>query len=143
MADYVIDTSAILAVLKQEDGFEAAHALLRQAERPDTGVKVNVPFVALMEVEYQLLRELRQREVERWLNIVLAWPTEVVESNEAWRRVAAAIKSAGKVSFADALVAALALMRDATLVHKDPEFDGVNDLRHLRLPYDRDVRTSP
>jgi predicted nucleic acid-binding protein len=50
----------------------------------------------------------------------------------------ARIKAWGRISLADAWVAALALLNDAELVHKDPEFDSVLGLRALKLPYDRD-----
>jgi hypothetical protein len=36
-------------------------------------------------------------------------------------------------------MAALAVLEDAELVHKDPEFDAVPGLRAVRLPYDRDL----
>jgi predicted nucleic acid-binding protein len=68
-----------------------------------------------------------------------AWPVESVESYLSWRRAAARVKAQGKVSFAAAWVAALALLRDAELVHKDPEFDAVTGLKTLRLPYDREA----
>ena len=39
------------------------------------------------------------------------------------------------LSLADAWNAALALMLGAELIHKDPEYDEVPDLKHRRLPY--------
>ena len=46
---------------------------------------------------------------------------------------AARIKGGGQLSLADAWMAALALLRDAQLVHQDPEFDNVADLRSVKL----------
>jgi predicted nucleic acid-binding protein len=63
------------------------------------------------------------------------WLAETVESTQAWREVAAVVKSRGKISVADAWVAGLALLMDAELVHKDPEFEAVSDLRVVQLPY--------
>ena len=137
MADYVLDTSAILAVLHGEDGYESVEEILRRAA-VDEAVTVRIPFLALMEVEYQLLRELSMNDAQHWLNLVVSWPVHVVESFLEWRHIAAAVKSQGKLSLADAWMAALALLNDATLVHKDPEFDLVEGLQVLRLPYDRD-----
>jgi predicted nucleic acid-binding protein len=48
--------------------------------------------------------------------------------------VAAEVKSRGGLSVADAWIASLALLHDAELVHKDPEFDAVEGLRAHRLP---------
>ena len=91
-----------------------------------------------MEVEYKLLREIPD-ETEEKIAMLLSWPTVVVESDSSWRTVAARVKSKGKISFADAWVAALALLNDAELVHKDPEFDAVEGLKSEYLPYDRRV----
>jgi predicted nucleic acid-binding protein len=90
-----------------------------------------------MEVEYKLLREL-PAETSEQMATLLNWPIQIVESTAIWRGAAARIKAPGKISFADAWVAALALLSDAELVHKDPEFDAVPSLKALRLPYDRD-----
>jgi predicted nucleic acid-binding protein len=140
MAVYVLDASAILAAFKGEPGHEAVRAVLEAAEL-ETDTAVFVPFVALMEVEYQFLRSMPLRDVEHWINVALNWPIEVVESTSEWRSAAAAVKAVDRVSLADAWVASLALLREAELLHKDPEFDSVAGLKHLRLPYDRQTRS--
>ena len=48
---------------------------------------------------------------------------------------AAEIKARFRLSLADAWIAASALLLDAVLVHKDPEFERVDDLRQELLPY--------
>jgi predicted nucleic acid-binding protein len=58
-----------------------------------------------------------------------------MESSPEWGREAARIKSRVSLSIADAWNAALAVMLGAELVHKDPEFDHVPELKHRRLPY--------
>jgi len=138
MADYVLDTSAILAAFRGEPGNEEVNRVLRVAEAGET--RVYVPFIALMEVEYQFLREMSEEDTEYWLGVALNWPIRVMESTPEWRHRAALVKAPGKVSLADAWVAALALELDAELVHKDPEFDAVDGLKAVKLPYDRDNR---
>jgi predicted nucleic acid-binding protein len=135
MAVYVLDTSAVLAAFKGEPGHEQVREVLEVAEA-QKATEIFVPFLALMEVEYQFLRAMPPKDVDHWINVTLSWPIEVVESTPGWRGAAAAIKALGKVSLADAWVAALALLKDAELIHKDPEFDAVVGLKHLRLPYD-------
>jgi ribonuclease VapC len=130
LAGYILDTSAIMAVILEEDGADEATQVIQQAER------VTVPFIALMEVEYRLAR-IKPEVVQVTLEMIDSWPVEVAESYYNWRRTAAEIKSRGRISLADAWVAALAVLRDAELVHKDPEFDAVDGLKALRLPYDR------
>jgi len=139
LALYVLDTSAILAALRGEFEYEKVEELLRVAD--ETGEhEVLLPFIALMEVEYRLLRDMKPDDVAGWMNIVLNWPVELRESDFEWGREAARVKSVGGLSLADSWIAALALQMNATLVHKDPEFETVDDLKDLRLRYDRDNR---
>jgi predicted nucleic acid-binding protein len=97
--------------------------------------RVYVAFIALMEFEYQARRRYGPDGTERALRAIQAWPVEVPESDPEWRRAAARLKTRAGLSVAHAWIAALALRLDAELVHKDPEFDRVEGLRHLRLPY--------
>ena len=127
MAGRVLDTSAIVAYLYDEEGADVAEEVI--FARTDA---LLVPFIAMMEVEYKLIRD--GEDVEERISWILEWPIRVVESDEEWRRAAARVKAPGRLSVADAWVASLALLNDAVLVHKDPEFDVVADLKHLRLP---------
>jgi predicted nucleic acid-binding protein len=137
MPVYVLDTSAIMCVLYQEDGAEQVVEILDAAQTSSRGdaAEVLVPFIALMEMEYWLRRRLAPREVEHILLLVANWPVQVVESNPQWRRLAAQVKAYASLSVADAWIAALAILRQGELVHKDPEFDQVTELESLRLPY--------
>ncbi len=95
---------------------------------------VLLPFMTIMEVDYVLRRTLSEDEVEQAIAALRQWPVTIVESSAAWGRVAAEVKSRGGLSVADAWNASLALLHDAELVHKDPEFDAVKGLRAHRLP---------
>jgi predicted nucleic acid-binding protein len=128
VAGYVLDTTAVMAVILEEPGAEQVRNVVYGSER------VTLPFLVLTEVEYKLLR-IRHEVVDEGLATLDSWPVHVAESYFTWRRKAAQVKAAGRISFADAWVAALALLQDAELVHKDPEFDAIGDLKHLRLPY--------
>jgi predicted nucleic acid-binding protein len=139
MTRYVLDTSAIIAALKQEPDFEKVRDLLRAAER-GAETELVVPYMALMEMQYRFMRDMSEDDVQFWVDVVRAWPIGVVESTADWGKSAARIKATAHVSLGDAWIAALALDMDATLVHKDPEFESVSSLSDLRLQYDRDAR---
>jgi predicted nucleic acid-binding protein len=96
---------------------------------------VHLPFMALMELEYLSLRRCSQGETQRLLSLVEAWPVEIEHPEVEWRHEAARVKATSPVSVADAWICGLARMLDADLVHKDPEYDAVQNLRTLRLPY--------
>jgi predicted nucleic acid-binding protein len=133
MSGYVLDTSALLTVLNNEPGVEAVLDVLEAAGSGE--VRVYLPFMALMELEYLSLRQ-RSREATRGiLTLVEAWPVEIEESTQEWRHEAARVKAIASISLADAWICGLACLMDAELVHKDPEYDGVPGLRALQLPY--------
>jgi len=133
MADYVLDTSALLTLFKDEDGADEVEAILEACEAGPS--KAYLPFMSVMELEYLVLRSSGRATVEQVLRILQAWPVERVESNPEWGRKAAVVKAQGGLSMADAWISSLALMLDAELVHKDPELDALQELKHRRLPY--------
>lgn len=142
MSGYVLDTSALLALFHQEKGAEEVVRILGSDRdgmvhevAGTQGASVYLPFVALMELEYLVLRANGAYEADTATRLILSWPVILVESYPDWRRAAARVKSAAGLSLADAWNASLALLMDAELVHKDPEFDRVEGLRSLRLPY--------
>lgn len=142
MSIVVFDTSAILAMLRPEEGGEVVRGLLTSALSTVNGERavIRVPFMALMETQYLLMRERSSRDVDYFLRLIEQWPAEVIESTPQWRDEAARVKASRGLSLADAWIAALALIEDAELVHKDPEYDRVPGLKALRLPYRRTGR---
>ncbi len=98
------------------------------------GKNILLPFITVMEVQYKLLRLLQKSAVEVAVAALREWPAAIVESSPLWGQRAAEVKSRGGLSVADAWIASLALLHDAQLVHKDPEFDAVEGLRALKLP---------
>ena len=138
MTDFVLDTSAVLAVLADEPGAERVTALLRSTEA-EAGERserqILLPFMALMELEYLTRRRVGPADARRTLQLVQSWPVTVVESSIPWRHEAARVKASTPLSVADAWICSLALLHDAVLVHKDPEYDAVEGLLAERLPF--------
>ena len=124
---YVLDTSALVSFLKDEAEADQVEALLRQQD------DLLVPFMTLMEIRYVLRREYWITRVDQTIETLRGSGVVIIESNPGWGVVAADVKSRGGLSLADAWIASLALMHDAELVHKDPEFDRVEGLRSYRL----------
>jgi len=133
MPAFVLDTSAVLTILNREEGLDAVLTLLDRAK--DDQDVLYLPYMALMELEYLLLRRVSPEETLAILALVRAWPVHVQESTEEWRHQAAMIKSQTPLSVADAWIASLALLHHAELVHKDPEYEHVPDLPMAKLPY--------
>ena len=125
---YVLDTSALVSYFKDEPGAGKVELVLRQ---PSTFL---LPFMAVMELRYVLARIFAPPRIDQLIRTLRASGAPIVESDPAWGAAAARLKARGGLSLADAWIASLAVMHDAELLHKDPEFDQVEGLRSYRLP---------
>ncbi len=77
-----------------------------------------------MEVAYITQRERGRVEAEHRYALIKSLPIELLwDVSEAMLLTAARFRSTYRLSFADSLIAAVALEQQAVLVHKDPEFD--------------------
>lgn len=91
-----------------------------------------------MELYYIALQETNEDEAVQLVGIVKSWPVTWIYPDEKALMLAGRIKAFHRLSFADALIAAVAKLRGATLVHKDPELDALaHELALLSLPYKR------
>jgi len=131
---YVLDTSALLTLIEDEAGADQVQTLPEQAKRGE--VSLFVSFISFMEVYYISLQERGQEEAQERVQLMAALPVLRVESTETLAVFAGQCKAAHRLSVADAWIAALAQERDATLVHKDPEFEQLEAVvKVLKLPY--------
>ncbi|MGH2452845.1 MAG: type II toxin-antitoxin system VapC family toxin [bacterium] len=130
---YVLDTSAILAFLGGEQGADSVERLLRAARAGR--IQVLVCSISLMEVFYTALRAKGEDEAVRLLALVRAWPLEWVYPDEKALLQAGSLKASYRLSVADALIAAVARLHHAKLVHKDPELEVLKgQIELLSLP---------
>lgn len=131
---FLLDTSAFITLTDKEGGFERVQSLLKAARRGE--VALHASFVTLTEVRYILTYDRGEEKASRISDAIRKFPVTWHHSDDALCVAAAKLKAAHKVSFADAFVAATAQRLNATLVHKDPEFDvfkGVLKLQTLPL----------
>lgn len=129
---FVLDTSAVLALRGNERGADRVESLLRAAR---TGrVELLLSFMTRMEILYRVAADEGADEAASAIRLLEATDVSWVSCEDAILREAARIKAGGGLSVADAWIAATAVLREAVLVHKDPEFDRVERLRQERLP---------
>jgi len=135
---YVLDISALLTLIEDETGADQVQSLLEQAKRGE--VNLLVSFISFMEVSYISLQERSQEEARERIQLMSVLPLSRMESTESLAMLAGQLKAARRLSVADAWIAALAQERDATLVHKDPEFEQPEGtIKVLTLPYKKDL----
>jgi predicted nucleic acid-binding protein len=116
----VLDSHALLALLRDEPGSEAVSKILERAGQRDQ--PVHMTEVNYAEVQYTIRR--KDGDVA-WAAIAQELKAAPIEFHPVDRRLAdsaADFKARFKLSLADAFAAALAKERKAELVTGDPEF---------------------
>lgn len=129
-SNYLLDTSALLTLIEDEDGAGRVERILKRSN-------TFIPFIALMEVYYISLQESDQATADlRHATLTHSDATVLWEMDEATLLTAARLKASHRISLAGALIAAFAVRKNATLIHKDPEYESLtNDVRLEALPY--------
>jgi len=128
---FVLDTSALLALRGDEAGAAEVERLLREAEREDRPVLLS--FMTRMELLYLIRREEGEEAALDALRLVDALCVEWVSCEDGILEAAASLKSRRGLSLADCWIAATALVRGAVLVHRDPEYEGLREIRQRRI----------
>lgn len=131
---YVLDTSAILTYIEDEEGSDFVENLLIRAEADE--IDIYLAFISLTEVFYITAQEKGDEEAIKRIELLKSLKIKIEESNEDLNLEAGRLKAKNNISLADAYIAALSRKTDGVLVHKDPEFEAVSpSLKERRLPY--------
>jgi len=127
---YILDSSAVLAFIEDEEGAERVEEVLREG-------RVLLPFVVLLEVYYITRREKGEAEASRRYGLLKRVVAEVLWGmDEGLLLRAGRLKAEYPISLADALIAAFAIQEGAVLLHKDPEYEMLAGEVELEgLPY--------
>ena len=131
---FILDTSALLAYIEDEDGAEYAEDLLIKAERNE--ISIYIAFVSLTEVMYITLQEKDEGTAQARVDLIKSLSCTIEESSESLNFSAARLKAKNRISLADAYIAALCQKQNGILVHKDPEFEKLSPaINQHKLPY--------
>ena len=132
--NFVLDTSAIITFFENEDGADIVEALLEKADAGEANIFLS--FVTFTEIYYITIQKKGKKLALERIDSLETLPIKRVDSSAEIGRIAGELKAAYRLSFADAWIAALAKDENATLVHKDPEFEALeSQITILRLPY--------
>jgi predicted nucleic acid-binding protein len=132
MADFVLDTSAVLALRDDEEGADRVEQILRRAR--DGRAHVLLSFMSRMEILYRVTIDEDEEAARSALRLLESSGIRWVSCEDTILEAAARIKVGGGLSVADAWIAATALLHEAILIHKDPEFERLGEIRQERLP---------
>ena len=130
----ILDTSAILTYIEDEDGSDYVENLLIDAEKGI--VDIYVSFISLTEVFYITLREKDEPLAVERIKLMQSLAVKIQESDEIVNIKAGKLKALNSISLADAYIAALCQIHNGILVHKDPEYEKLaSEINEYRLPY--------
>lgn len=131
--DYVLDTSALLTIHQDEPGAKDVENVLIVS---GANRRVWISFISLMEFSYIIQQQDGVEKSRQSYTKLKQLPILVVESDENLGLMAASLKAVHQLSVADAWIAATAQRLNATLMHKDPEFEELSKVIKLySLPF--------
>lgn len=134
MKAYVLDTSALISLRSNEEGADDVEAILKEAYSKKA--KVFISFMSFMEMYYCSWRAGGKPHALRTFLEMKMLPIQKVDASDELLFLAGEIKATCSLSLGDCWIAATALLNQATLVHKDPEFEQLQERISLKpLPY--------
>jgi predicted nucleic acid-binding protein len=119
-AAQVLDSHALLKLLRDEAGAETVGRILEKAGERDQ--PVHMTEVNYAEVQYMIRRKEGDAAWQTIAGELVAAPIQFHPAGRALADLAADFKARFKMSLADAFAAALAKEKKAELVTGDPEF---------------------
>ena len=133
MANFVLDSYAMLAFFRNEEGAEKVAQLLHDAANDK--YELYMPVINAGEVFYITYRKEGAAKADIALKALLKFPIHIVGADMELTFAAANLKARYSISFADAFAAALTIKRKATLVTGDKEFDALIGVTGFKVKY--------
>ncbi|MGH9603873.1 MAG: type II toxin-antitoxin system VapC family toxin [Terriglobales bacterium] len=121
MKTYVLDAQAVLAFCQGERGAQTVENLLLDAHSGRVALLMSV--VNWGEFYYALARKQGEPAADAWLTDFDRLPVELADADREMAFTAAELKAKRRLPYADSFAAALAKLRNATVVTGDPEFE--------------------
>ena len=133
MANFVLDSYAMLAYFRNEEGREKVEQLLNEA----VGNKheLYMTCVNAGEVYYMASRKDGSDKAEIVWKALQQFPIHIIEVDLAFTFKAAKLKAANKLSYADAFAVVLTIIKKATLITGDREFDNLLKETGFKVKY--------
>ena len=92
--------------------------------------------MTFMECRYRVWKAHGQSAADELFRSLSLLPATRVDVDDTLLMTASELKAQHKISVADSWIIATAITHNATLVHKDPEFDALSDKVTMKtLPY--------
>jgi PIN domain nuclease of toxin-antitoxin system len=116
---FILDACALIAYFGKEEGAETVKNILRNAI-DDENTKVFINKINLLEVYYDVIKAYDDQEADKMLEIVTKMPIEIiVELRDDVFKKAGFLKSKYKISIADSIAIAEAIINKGSLITAD------------------------
>lgn len=133
MANFVMDSYALLAFFRNEAGAEKVEQLLNEATADKH--ELCMTCVNAGEVFYMSSRKDGPVKAEIVWKALLQFPIDIIDADLEFSLAAAKIKAKYSLSYADAFAAVLTIKRKATLITGDKEFETLKSLPNFKVKY--------
>jgi ribonuclease VapC len=133
MANFVLDSYAMLAYFRNEDGREKIEQLLNDAVAEKH--ELYMTCINAGEVYYMAYRKDGADKAALVWKALQQFPIHITEVDMAFTHKAAQIKARYKLSYADAFAAALTISRKAILITGDNEFEALSKEANFKVKY--------
>ena len=133
MAHYVLDSYALLAFFRNEEGGQKVEQLLNEAVANKH--ELYLTCINAGEVYYMSSRKDGAAKAETVWKAMRQFPIHIVDAGLEFTLAAAKLKAKYSISYADAFAAALTIKRKATLITGDDEFNALNGESGFKVKY--------
>jgi len=120
MAHFVLDSYALLAFFRNEEGGEKVEQLLNEAVADKH--ELYLTCINAGEIYYMSYRKDGAAKAELVWKAMRQFPIHIIDADLEFTLAAAKLKAKYSISYADAFAAALTIKRKATLITGDDEF---------------------
>jgi predicted nucleic acid-binding protein len=128
---FVLDTSALLTLRGDEPGADRVETLLARAKNGQ--IRLLISFMSRMEILYIVWREEGEVSARHAIRLIDSFRVEWISCEPRILEIASKLKADGGLSIADSWIGATAVVHNATLVHKDPEFSKFTEVSQEML----------
>ena len=133
MAHFVLDSYALLAFFRNEEGGEKIEQLLNEAVADKH--ELYLTCINAGEVYYMSSRKDGAAKAELVWKAMHQFPVHIIDADLEFTLAAAKLKAKYSISYADAFAAALTIKRKATLITGDEEFDALKNEAGFKVKY--------
>ncbi|MBI5858566.1 MAG: type II toxin-antitoxin system VapC family toxin [Sphingobacteriales bacterium] len=133
MAHFVLDSYAMLAYFRNEDGREKIEQLLNDAVADKH--ELYMSCLNAGEVYYMAYRKDGADKAALVWKALQQFPLHITEVDMAFTHKAANLKARYKLSYADAFAAALTISKKAVLITGDNEFEALSKEANFKVKY--------